>query len=237
MKTVVTKGQYARLKNRAPSAVSNWIAEGKISRDALIGEGRNARVWVEKADADLAVSLDPAQQAAQELPIIGAITGTVTPPAEPPAGDAARPPAVAPPAPQGEGQVVMFPGGRTPPAPAADVEPRPLTDDLARRRRADAEKAELEVEMSRRRLAVDEGRWVETDAAQRAWARELSALIADVETFVVSALANEIADRYGLDRKKLASENRAAFRRHRETATERTSAALQKREEELQAAE
>lgn len=69
MQTIVTKGEYAALKGRAPSAISNWIAEGKISPEALIGTGVRAKIWVERADADLARSLDPAQQSAQDRPV------------------------------------------------------------------------------------------------------------------------------------------------------------------------
>ncbi|ODA67113.1 hypothetical protein A7A08_01859 [Methyloligella halotolerans] len=65
-KTIITKGEYARLKGRAPSCVSNWIAEGKITPAALAGTGTRAKIWVERADADLEERLDPAQQIAQE---------------------------------------------------------------------------------------------------------------------------------------------------------------------------
>src|SRR4051812_39722045 len=69
MKTIVTKAEYAALKERGASAVSNWIAEGKITRAALVGEGVRARIWVEQADADLLLRLDPSQQTAQPQPV------------------------------------------------------------------------------------------------------------------------------------------------------------------------
>jgi hypothetical protein len=72
--TVVSKGEYARMRGRAPSAVSNWIAEGKLTVAALVGEGYSARILVEQADLDLARGLDPGQQAAQELPIVPPLT-------------------------------------------------------------------------------------------------------------------------------------------------------------------
>lgn len=68
MKTIVTKQEFAQRKGRAPSAISNWIAAGKISKLALVGDGVRARIWVEQAEADLAMSLDPSQQAAQDVP-------------------------------------------------------------------------------------------------------------------------------------------------------------------------
>ncbi|MHC2334700.1 hypothetical protein [Bradyrhizobium sp. USDA 4454] len=68
MRTVVTKGAYAKRKSRSPQAVSAWIADGKISKAAIIGEGHRARIWVEQADADLKANLNPSQQWSQAVP-------------------------------------------------------------------------------------------------------------------------------------------------------------------------
>lgn len=68
-RTIVTKLEFAEMKRRAKSAVSNWIKEGKISPAALIGSGVRARIWVERAEADLAGALDEAQQMAQAQPV------------------------------------------------------------------------------------------------------------------------------------------------------------------------
>lgn len=68
-RTLMSKGEYARYKERAPSAVSNWIAEGRLVPPAIIGEGQRAKVWVEEADRQLAEGLDPSQQNAQARPI------------------------------------------------------------------------------------------------------------------------------------------------------------------------
>jgi len=46
-------------------ASTKWIRQSKISAAALIGDGLAKKIWVERADADLAASLDPAQQLAQ----------------------------------------------------------------------------------------------------------------------------------------------------------------------------
>lgn len=70
MQTIVTKAEYAKLKNRAPSCISNWIKEGKITPAALIGTGVRSRIWVEQADADLLRNLDVGQQTAQTNPIM-----------------------------------------------------------------------------------------------------------------------------------------------------------------------
>lgn len=68
MRTLVSKSEYARLKNRTPQAVSNWIASGVITSKALVGSGRRAKICVEQADSDLARQLDPGQQSAQARP-------------------------------------------------------------------------------------------------------------------------------------------------------------------------
>lgn len=64
----MTKQEFAAHKKRKPSAISNWIADGKISAAALVGEGVRARIWVEQAERDLEIGLDPGQQSAQALP-------------------------------------------------------------------------------------------------------------------------------------------------------------------------
>lgn len=69
MKTIITKGEFAKLKGRAPSAISNWIADGRITAAALMGSGVRARIWVEQAERDLARNLDPSQQIAQDRPV------------------------------------------------------------------------------------------------------------------------------------------------------------------------
>lgn len=207
MQTLVSKIEFAKLKNRDKSAVSRWIAEGKISRAAIIGEGLRARIWVERAEADLAIGLDPAQQSAQERPIV---------------------PSQAPPPEPGAALVGA--------ASAAAGAPQPqdaINDDLARKRRADADRAEHDAEAARRKNAVDEGRWIEAADARRAWGQELSRLIADQETFLGNALAHELADRYGLDWKQLSVEIRSAFRSYRMTAADRAASELAEREGEL----
>lgn len=65
----VTKGEFARMVGRAPSAISNWIADGKLSGAALDGEGRSARVVVSEAMRQLGTKLDARQQMAQAQPV------------------------------------------------------------------------------------------------------------------------------------------------------------------------
>jgi hypothetical protein len=72
---LVSKSEYARLRGRAPSAVSNWIAEGKLKPPALVGSGPRAKVDVAQADRQLGALLDLGQQLAQERPVASAASG------------------------------------------------------------------------------------------------------------------------------------------------------------------
>jgi hypothetical protein len=60
---VVSKGQFAALRNVSPGRVSQWIQEGKIEPDALVGEGRNAKINVAVATQQLRDALDVSQLA------------------------------------------------------------------------------------------------------------------------------------------------------------------------------
>ncbi|MDR6952305.1 hypothetical protein J2X65_001660 [Ancylobacter sp. 3268] len=59
---VVSKGQFATLCNVSAGRVSQWIAEGKITGDALVGEGRGARIRVQVAQSQLRQRIDIGQR-------------------------------------------------------------------------------------------------------------------------------------------------------------------------------
>lgn len=58
---VVTKGQFADIVGVSAGRVSQYIAEGKISGSALIGEGRRAKIHVANAREQLRRHLDIGQ--------------------------------------------------------------------------------------------------------------------------------------------------------------------------------
>lgn len=209
MKTIVSKADYARLKSRTPSAISNWIAAGKISSAALIGTGVRAKIWVEQADADLIRNLDPAQQSAQVAPVAPSSSLPL----------------------DGDAQPAPLPSPRSAAAAADD-------EDLRRRRKADADRAEHEAEQARRKLAVDEGRWIDAAETAKVWGRELAALIAKTETFLFTQVPRELADRYpNLDWKQVAVVMRQLYRKHRSEVSAEAAAARETRARELMAAE
>lgn len=197
-RTLVSKGEYARLKQRAPSAVSNWIAGGKISPEALVGIGNHAKIWVERADLDLARNLDPAQQEQQERPI------AVTPGLPPP-----------------------------PPSVAAPISSDPIIDDIARRRKADADAAELNAEQARRRLAADSGRWVDAAEVKAIYTQELAKLVTDLDVFITSVMAVELAEAFGLDVKLVTIKAREIYRSYRGGVADDARAEIEERSEAM----
>lgn len=58
----VSKSEFAALINVSPGRVSQFIASGQISRAAIIGSGQRAKIDVERAKADLRLSLDVSQR-------------------------------------------------------------------------------------------------------------------------------------------------------------------------------
>jgi hypothetical protein len=62
MEGSVSKGDFAAIIGVSPGRISQYIAAGKISAASLVGQGRNARIDVERAKADLRNSLDISQR-------------------------------------------------------------------------------------------------------------------------------------------------------------------------------
>ncbi|WP_421581120.1 hypothetical protein [Shinella sp. M31] len=57
-----SKGDFAAIIGVSPGRISQYIADGKIFGDALVGEGRSARINVERARSQLGKTLDPSQR-------------------------------------------------------------------------------------------------------------------------------------------------------------------------------
>jgi hypothetical protein len=73
---IETKSEFARRTNVSPGRVTQWIDAGKIGKDALVGEGRAARINVRVALAQLNRSLDIDQRGGN-----GLLTNLAIPPA------------------------------------------------------------------------------------------------------------------------------------------------------------
>lgn len=58
----VSKGKFASIIGVSPARVSQYLKEGKISRAAIVGDGRSARIRIEQAKHDLRTYLDVGQR-------------------------------------------------------------------------------------------------------------------------------------------------------------------------------
>jgi hypothetical protein len=59
---LVTKGEFAAMINVSPGRVSQYLAEGKISAEAIHGSGQRAKIDPVRAKADLRLTLDVSQR-------------------------------------------------------------------------------------------------------------------------------------------------------------------------------
>lgn len=59
---LVTRSEYAVLAGHTPQSVTRWIAEGKLTPPAIVGEGRALRIDVKIADQQLDQQLDIAKR-------------------------------------------------------------------------------------------------------------------------------------------------------------------------------
>ena len=97
MEGAVSKGEFAAIIGVSPGRISQYIAAGKITAAALVGAGRNAKIDVERAKADLRGALDVSQRFGNgidtrldpDLPFErpGALSGTTQPPLPVPSVD------------------------------------------------------------------------------------------------------------------------------------------------------
>lgn len=87
---IVSKSAFARLCNVQPSAVSNWIANGILSGEAIVGEGRTARINVDVARVQVNQRRDIGQALGNGLKVRLRPEAAATVPAPSPAPAEAR---------------------------------------------------------------------------------------------------------------------------------------------------
>ena len=147
---IVSKGEFAVICNVSAGRVSQWIKAGQLSGDALVGEGRAARIRVPSAQAQLKRHLDPNQMTANgirtRIP-----TGPLIPPPTPPPQKARRPAA----------------------EPTDDSQPRAPGLDLTEER---ARLAKEQADHTALKNAALRGELIPADEAERRWSDEMVAL-------------------------------------------------------------
>jgi hypothetical protein len=186
---VVSKGRFAELRNVSPGRVSQWISEGKIKPNALVGEGRNAKINVAIAVQQLRDALDVGQRTGNGLD-----TNLDLPPAVVPATAPAAAPRETPPA---------------PPAPATD----PIADAIRQEkldqiRRANRRAAEEE--------AARSGRFTDAAEASRQMGALATKMMAVMEGSLAE-LASAVSARFEIPQRDVLHLLRSEFRKVRAT--------------------
>lgn len=194
---VVSKSEFARLIGVSAARVSQYIGEEKISGDALVGEGRNARIRVEMAKAQLRQHLDIGQRLGNGLDTRLDAALPLAPPATDPAPGA--PPAAS--------------------APAVD----PVEDKLKRAKLEAAERANREAAIKE---AASAGRYVLADAMRRELGRAQAQTIAWFEG-VLTELANAVASKHAIPQRDVLHLLRNEFRAARERGAAKFQAAAE----------
>lgn len=190
---IVSKGEFARLINVTPGRVSQYISEKKISGDALVGDGRKAKIRVEVAKAQLRRFIDIGQRFGNGIDTC--LDGPAVPLGE------ATETAAAPGA--------IFEPGLTLGAPEGQetIEDRIKREKLEGLQRANRKLAEEE--------AARAGRYVLAEDAARSMGRIAAQQIAWFEG-VLSEIATEVSAKYSLPQRDVLHTMRSAFRECRE---------------------
>lgn len=198
---IVSKSQFAQIVGRNPAFVTRAIAAGRISGDALVGDGRSARIRVDLAMQQLARALDVSQQLAQPRPILpetggrvvstGVISGAErdllsVAAAGPVAGEAGG-------APVGGGAIQDLP-----------------EEQLELRNR----KVRLEVERAEREQQLEAGRLVVAADVANALRRQLAPLMATFDE-VPAAVAKAVSEGHGVGYSEVLITIKSAIREQR----------------------
>lgn len=190
---VVSKSEFARLTNVKPPRVTQWIEEKKIHGDALVGEGRSARIRVSLACQQLKRTLDIAQR-------LGNGIGTrldLQPPASP------DPAAVGAP---------QLPLQQSAPVSRPPVDP--IEDQL---RREKLEEYQRKNRVAAKQEAESDGRLTDADLAQQAMGR-IAAQMVGIFEGALGDIAEAVAARYDLAKRDVMHVMRASFRNVRAAA-------------------
>lgn len=190
-----TKGEFAARCRVSPGRVSQWISARKIKPTSLAGQGRAAKIIIDRALADLNRSLDVSQRVG--LNGLGTRLGGAAAPADNEA-PAAEPSA---------------------PAPPAAPPPRDPADDVAERiAREKLRQAEIETRRREREEALSLGRYMLTEDAEAQIARTAGMVLTTVESGF-NQIADAIAAEFGVPRRDVLHTMTKAFRSVRESAT------------------
>lgn len=186
---LITKAEYAAKCERSPSAVSHWIASGRLRAPALVGQGRYAKIDWRLADRMLAEELDTSQQLAQATAVGFDDVDE-------------------------DDDDELIEDFRSVPASrgrAAPAQQPVQNEDRRRQLKARADREEHAAQLAQIQLQKESGRWMEVDAATRAWAKQSATIIDRIEGSF-SQLAEELAAAEEKDARSIQVALRAWFR-------------------------
>lgn len=197
MQGTVSKGEFAALIGVTPGRVSQYLAEGKISPAALQGVGRNARIIVEKAKADLRLTLDVGQRLGNgiETRLDAAPSGTI--------------PVMAPVTAYSPDPEPLVPSGSIPPPRVGGLDEQIKQAKLEQIQRANRNAAKAEAE--------SKGALTETEASRQAMTRVASSMLLVFEGGLTD-FASAIAAEFKVPQRDVLHLLRREFRKIREAA-------------------
>lgn len=215
---VMPKGQFATLCGVSAGRVSQWISEGKIGGDALVGEGRTARIRVSVAQDQLQRRLDIGQRLGN-----GISTRLDVAPAQAGPESAARPSAIV------TRPAAGISSRPSAPAAGASIVDGGEVDATALRALATTLEDQLKVEKlwkaqsENRRLRKEElaaqGLLLETAAAVAAQKRVAGQILTTVEGGLAT-LAQAMAERFELPQRDVLHLLRQEFRTIRSSVSD-----------------
>ncbi|WP_315804047.1 hypothetical protein [Bradyrhizobium sp. SZCCHNS3002] len=193
---MISKGEFARRRGVTPGRVSQWLSEGKITAEAIVGEGRLAQIRESIAVQQLQRRLDPMQMTGNGL-------GTRLAPMPPqPAAAAASAPAMPPP--PLDGMTLAGAPQGTPSPPAPDT----LEDKIKRERLAQLERTNRE---GARQEAVNAGLLTDAVAARAMVGKATAGLLTRVEG-ALSEMATAISAEFKIPQRDVLHLLRTKFR-------------------------
>lgn len=182
---VVSKAEFARRRNVSQPRVSQWLKEGKISGDAIVGEGRDARIRESIACQQLKVRLEPLQMT----------------------GNGLSTKLDAPPPPPAEPLPLVQPAAAPVPSPAGET----IQDEILRLKRDALVRQESD---ALRDQAIRNGKLTEAEEAARQAAKNTVQLLATFETKLAD-FATAISSAFKIPQRDVEHLLRAEFRKVR----------------------
>lgn len=204
--TLVSKGEFARLIHVSPGRVSQYLSEGKLGPEVLVGEGRMAKIRYEQAVRQLQERLDIGQRLGNGIDT--RLDVPSAPPPQPQTQMQLQQPVAARP-------VLARPAPEAPAANAVAEEFESLETQIKREKLRD-------VQYRNRKAAEEEaaraGRFIEADGARAQMALVASSMLQTFEGGL-NAFAEAIAAKFRVPQRDVVFLLQEEFRRLRDNAS------------------